>query len=171
MLDYLIFEKVNDLAGRWQLLDAFAIFFAKYFSYFLVFFIFLFLLKNFKKYWSEIEKATLAGILSRLGFAEIIYFLWKRPRPFMIHEVNLLINSPSNPSFPSGHAAFYFAFSTVIYFYNKKAGLLFFLASFLISFSRVFCGIHWPSDILGGAVIGIISGFIILKLLPKKSQN
>lgn len=171
MLDYLIFEKINDLAGKWQLLDAFAIFFAKYFNYFLIFLIFLFLFKNFKKYWSIIEKATLAGILSRLGFAEIIYFFWKRPRPFMGHKVNLLINYPSNPSFPSGHAAFYFAFSTIIYFYNKKAGILFFLASFLISFSRVFCGIHWPSDIMGGLLIGVISGFIILKLLPKKSQN
>jgi len=171
MLDYLIFEKINDLAGKWQLLDAFAIFFAKYFNYFLIFLIFLFLFKNFKKYWSIIEKATLAGILSRLGFTEIIYFFWKRPRPFMGHKVNLLINYPSNPSFPSGHAAFYFAFSTIIYFYNKKAGILFFLASFLISFSRVFCGIHWPSDIMGGLLIGVISGFIILKLLPKKSQN
>jgi undecaprenyl-diphosphatase len=168
MLDYLIFEKINTLTGRWQLLDAFAIFFAKYFSYFLIFLTLLFLFKNFKKYWPIIEKATLAGIISRLGFTEIIYFFWKRPRPFMGHKVNLLINYPSNPSFPSGHAAFYFAFSTVVYSYNKKAGLLFFLASFLISFSRVFCGIHWPSDIIGGLMIGVISGFIVLRLLPQK---
>lgn len=168
MIDYFIFEKINNLAGKWRLLDTFAIFFAKYFNYFLIFLIFLFLFENFKKYWPIISKAVLAGILARLGFAEIIYFFWKRPRPFMVHKVNLLLSYPSNPSFPSGHAAFYFAFSTIIYSYNKKAGFLFFLASFLISFSRILCGFHWPSDILGGAVIGIISGIIILKLFHKK---
>jgi len=170
--DYLIFEKINNLAGRWKLLDSFGIFFAKYFDYLLVFLILLFLVRNFKKYWWSAIKIVLAGILARLGFTEIIRFFYKRPRPFVEYKViQLLAHSPYDPSFPSGHAAFYFAISTIVYSYNKQAGILFFLASFLISFSRVFCGIHWPSDIIGGLVVGIISGIIILKLFPIKSKN
>lgn len=168
MIDYFIFEKINNLAGKFPLLDSAAIFFAKYFDYFLIFLILLFLFQNFKKYWPTIKKAVLAGILGRLGLAKIIHVLWKRSRPFVGYKVNQLLNHSPGSSFPSGHASFYFAFSTVIYSYNKKAGLLFFLASFLISLSRVFCGIHWPSDILGGAIVGILSGIIILRLLPKK---
>jgi undecaprenyl-diphosphatase len=82
-------------------------------------------------------------------------------------------------SFPSGHAAFFFALSTVLLLYNKKfyprpkfwwgAGLFFFLASFLISIARVFVGIHWPSDILAGAAIGIFSGWLIILFSRKFS--
>ena len=169
MVDYLIFEKINSLAGKYSWLDSIAIFFAKYFDYFLIFLIFIFLIKNFKRYWRPIVKTVSAGILARLGFTEIIRFFYKRPRPFVENKVNLLLNHSSSSSFPSGHAAFYFAISTVIYSYNKKAGLLFFLASFLISFSRVFVGIHWPSDILGGVLIGIFSGLLILKFIKKSS--
>jgi undecaprenyl-diphosphatase len=169
MFDYLVFEKINSLAGKYPVLDAMAIFFAKYFDYFLIFIVFLFLLKNFKKYWRPVVKTVSAGVLARLGFTEIIRFFYKRPRPFVENKVNLLFNYSSSSSFPSGHAAFYFAVSIIIYSYNKKAGYLFFIASFLISLSRVFVGIHWPSDILGGAIVGIISGIIILKLFSKKS--
>ena len=167
MIDFLIFEKINGLVEKWCLLDNLAIFFAKYFDYFLVFLALLFLFKNFKKYWPMIGKAILAAILARLGFTELIRFFWHRPRPFVTHQVNLLLNTEASSSFPSGHAAFYFAVSTVIYSYNKKAGFLFFLVSFLISISRVFIGIHWPSDILGGALIGIFSGWLVLKLTKK----
>lgn len=179
MVDYLIFEKINSLAGKYPWLDAICIFFAKYFDYFLIFIVFLFLLKNFKKYWRPVIKTVSAGVLARLVFTEMIRFFYKRPRPFVENKVNLLLDRSLSPSFPSGHAAFYFAMATVVLLYCKKvyprpkfwwgAGLLFFLASFLISLSRVFIGIHWPSDILGGAIIGVISGFIILKLFPKKS--
>ncbi len=169
MLDYLIFEKINSLAGKYPVLDAIAIFFAKYFDYLLIFLILLFLLKNFKKYWRPVANAISAGFLARLVLAEMIRFFYKRPRPFVENKVNLLLNHSSSSSFPSGHAAFYFAISTVIYSYNKKAGYLFFLTSFLISFSRIFCGIHWPSDILGGALIGIFSGWLILKFIKKSS--
>ena len=81
--------------------------------------------------------------------------------------MNLLLSHEATSSFPSGHAAFYFALSTIIYFYNKKAGLLFLFASFLISISRVFVGIHWPFDIFAGAIVGIFSGWIILKISKK----
>jgi undecaprenyl-diphosphatase len=89
------------------------------------------------------------------------------------NHVNLLFNyNPLEPSFPSGHAAFYFAIATVVFLYLKKvyprpkfwrgASILFFIAGFLISISRVFSGIHWPSDILAGAAIGIFSGWLVM---------
>jgi len=172
MLDYSIFQQINKLAGKWVILDALGIFFAKYFGYFLIFFLLLFLLRNFKKYWPMVIKGFLAAILARLGFAELIRFFWNRPRPFIGNHINLLLSHSASSSFPSGHAAFFFALSTVVLLYNKKvyplpkfwwgAGLLFFLASFLISISRVFVGIHWPSDILAGAAIGIFSGWLII---------
>jgi len=174
MLDYSIFQQINKLAGKWVILDALGIFFAKYLGYFLIFFLLLFLFKNFKRYLPMIIQAFSAAILARLGFTELIRFFWPKSRPFVGNHINLLLPYSASSSFPSGHAAFFFALSTVVFLYNKKnnptskfwwgTGLLFFLASFLISISRVFVGIHWPSDILAGAAIGIFSGWLIILL-------
>jgi undecaprenyl-diphosphatase len=169
MIDLLIFEKINKFAGKWRLLDALGIFFAEYLGYILILILILFLIKDYKKYWKMVLESFSAAILARLGFAEIIRFFWHRSRPFVEHQVSLILKHDTSPSFPSGHASFYFAISTIVYSYNKKVGLIFFLASFLISISRVFCGIHWPSDVLGGALIGIFSGWLILKLTKKFS--
>lgn len=162
-IDFFIFQQLNQFADRYFWLDGLVIFFAKYFEYFLLFFLLLFLVKNAKKYLLMIVQAFSAAIFSRLVITNFIRWLFPRPRPFVQNHVNLLFNyNPLELSFPSGHAAFYFAIATVVYFYNKKAGILFFVASFLITIARVFSGIHWPSDILVGAAIGIFSGWLVV---------
>ena len=166
-MDFLIFQKINNLAGQSVCLDSLGIFFSEYLGYVLVTILILFLLKDYKRYWLMVAKALSAAILARFVITELIRFFWERARPFVVNQVNLLLSHEATSSFPSGHAAFFFALSTVIYFYNKKAGILFFLASFLISISRVFCGIHWPSDILAGAIIGIFSAWLIIKISNK----
>lgn len=166
-MDYLIFQQINSLVGKYLWLDSLGIYLAEHFEHVLIFFLLLFLVKNFKKYWPLVIKGFGAAILARFGIVELIRFLWERPRPFVENNINLLLDQAATPSFPSGHAAFYFALSTIVYFYNKKAGLFFFLASFLISIARVFSGIHWPSDIVVGALVGIISGWLIQKFLKK----
>ena len=166
-LDLYIFQEINNFALKYLWLDTIGIFFAKYFGYLLIFFLILFLVKNFKKYKLMICQAFLAGILARIGIVELIRFIFPIPRPFVKNNIHLLLDHINTPGFPSGHAAFYFAISTILYFYNKKAGLLFFLASFLISISRVFSGLHWPSDILGGMAVGILSGWLIIKIFKR----
>ena len=153
-MDYFIFQQINSLAGRFVCLDSLAIFFAEYFVYILVGLVFLVLWRK----WRAILQAFVAAILARFGIVELIRFFWQRPRPF-----------PENiePSFPSGHAAFSFALSFVVYQYNKKAGIFFFTASFLIVISRVFLGLHWLSDIVVGVLIGIFIGWLVLRIFRK----
>lgn len=182
-LDLFIFQQINQFAFKYLWLDTLAIFFAKYFGYILVLFLLVFLLKNFKKYWQMVVQAFLAATLVRFVIVEIIRYFLPRVRPFALpsfdeqnlggfveNSINLLINHSQEASFPSGHASFFFAVSTVVYLYNKKAGLLFFIASFLISISRIFIGIHWPSDILTGAIVGVLSAFFITLSFRKFSS-
>ena len=167
MIDSLLFHYFNSLALKYLWLDALGIFFAKYLPYLLFSILFLLLIKNFQKYWKLIKLSFLSAILASI-FTEIVRFLWFRPRPFIVREVNLLLNHTPTAAFPSMHTSFFFGLSTLLYFYNRKAGILFLFASFLIGLSRVFCGLHWPSDILGGIIVGIFSGWLILKLTDKK---
>jgi undecaprenyl-diphosphatase len=159
-LDILIFQQINNLAGRSELLDATGIFFAEYCQYIFT----LALIFIFRKNIKAIIWAVLAGVLAKFGIAELIRSFWDRSRPFVENNVNLLFDKDPEPSFPSGHASLFFALSTVVYFYNKKAGVILYAASFLISLARVFSGVHWPSDILAGAVIGVLSGLVIVKI-------
>lgn len=166
-MDFYLFQQINQFAGRWNCLDSLGIFFAKYFEYVLILCLILFLVLNFKKRWKTVIVAFVSAVLARFVIVEFIRWLWQRPRPFIANNVNLLLDYPNKASFPSGHAAFYFALSTIVYFYNKKIGILFYLGSFLICLARVFVGIHWPTDILAGAIIGILFGWLIYKISKK----
>ena len=73
----------------------------------------------------------------------------------------------SNYSFPSGHAALFFAMAMVIYFYNKKWGLWFFGAAILMGLSRIIAGVHYPTDILGGAIIGTLTAWAVFYFAKK----
>lgn len=163
-MDLYLFNLVNQYALKWPLLDTLGIVLAEYFGYALILAIVILVILNFKKNLRLAIQTALAGFLARFGFVGFIRWILPRSRPFVNNNVNLLFKHNAL-SFPSGHAAFFFAISTIVYFYNKKLGSMFFLSSFLIVIARVFSGVHWPSDILTGALIGIFSGWLIHKLM------
>lgn len=171
-LDLYLFNLINALAGKYGWLDTAMIFLAENSEYILLIFLIMILIYNFRKYWKMVLEAIITAVITRFVIAEIIRGIWFRPRPFVGNQVNQLINYNSfEASFPSGHACFYFALSTIIYFYNKRLGIAFYIFSLLIVFSRVFVGIHWPLDILVGAIIGIIMGIILNKLFKKHANK
>lgn len=85
-----------------------------------------------------------------------------RPRPYeSIKNLVVLIDRPESYSFPSGHAASSFATAIVLYRnLPKKAGISALVLALLIALSRVYLGVHYPSDILCGMVFGTIAGYI-----------
>src|SRR3989344_3105578 len=132
-VDLYFFNLINSLALKWYWLDFIGFIIAKYSEYVLVVILVLFLAINFKKYWRMILEAVAAAVFTRFVLAEIIRWLWFKPRPFVTNSVNLLLDyDAKKASFPSGHAVFYFTLSTIVYFYNKKIGIVFYIASSII---------------------------------------
>lgn len=159
-LDIYLFTGINNFVGKYLWLDTLGIFLAQYFEYILLFVLALFLFKNFKRYLEMVVESFFAAILAKEIFVDIIRQLIPRARPF-VNGFKLLIYHPVTAAFPSAHAAFYFAIATIIYLYNKKTGILFLFSAFLIVIARVFTGVHWPSDIFVGSLLGIISALIV----------
>lgn len=109
-------------------------------------------------------------IFSVLGLL-ILKPIIARPRPFIAQGVDILIKEPMGFSFPSGHTGSSFAAAFVIYFYNKKIGLLALILATLIAFSRMYLFVHYPSDIVGGLILGIISSRIAIKITNEISKK
>ena len=98
----------------------------------------------------------------------LVNFIFFRDRPFNNHEVTLLFYEPTDSSFPSNAIAATTALACGIWIANKRLGSISFGAVLIFGFIRVFSGIHYPIDILGGLLIGILSTVVaryIIKLL------
>ncbi|MDG0867495.1 phosphatase PAP2 family protein [Candidatus Lucifugimonas marina] len=111
------------------------------------------------------QLTMLMGI-SALSIANVVVWLFniwlERPRPFVEHgdELNLLFYPPTDPSFPANPVAVGFAAATAACTINRKFGWWLYAAATLFGFSRLYAGVFYPTDIVGGAIVGIaIYGF------------
>ena len=98
--------------------------------------------------------------------ANILKHLFERPRPCHIlnpKDFNLLVGCGRSFSFPSGHAVNAFAIAATFSHFYRKAALPMFFCAALIAFSRIYVGVHYPSDVIAGAIWGgAAAGLVIL---------
>ncbi|MBS6398284.1 MAG: phosphatase PAP2 family protein [Clostridiales bacterium] len=90
-----------------------------------------------------------------------------RTRPFDVNTaIALLISKPADFSFPSGHTAASFAAASALYFAGeKRLWKPALVLAVLIAFSRMYLYVHYPTDILGGMIVGIVSGYLGSRLV------
>ncbi|TRZ83485.1 phosphatase PAP2 family protein [bacterium] len=165
-----IFFKLNNLAGKSKILDLTLIFWAKYFAFVFWFWLIIVFLspnmgKSFNLNREQIIYIHLIGILVWLlvFLIKIIHFT---PRPYLIEQTKVLIKKKeSSSAFPSGHTALFFALGGTFIHFSAPLGILVFICAFLVGLSRLISGLHWPIDILGGAIIGTFVGFFMTYLI------
>jgi len=93
-------------------------------------------------------------------------------RPFADKTIIPLVESQTNSTaFPSAHAAAVAAAGVVLYRFNKFIGLATIALAFIIGIARVAIGVHWPIDIAGGVVCGIVLGWIVRRLLCGRKEK
>ena len=169
-IDTQLFYLLNNLAGQWPFLDKVIVFLGQYLAYILgvLFLAYVFLLHSKQEKFQLLLIAGISAFFARFGVVEVIRLFYQRPRPFVDMPVYQLLTN-NEWSFPSGHATFFFALATALYLYHKKWGIGFFIAATIISVSRVIAGIHYPSDIVAGALIGIIVAYATVYIVRKMS--
>jgi undecaprenyl-diphosphatase len=98
--------------------------------------------------------------------------LFDRERPPLRYaEPDPLVRTPHDGSFPSGHAATSFAAATILSFaFPRLAPLLFVLAA-AVAWSRVYVGVHYPLDVLGGAVLGLLVAIALRQLVRGRQRS
>lgn len=94
-----------------------------------------------------------------------------RPRPCWINDaVNMLVAVPKDYSFPSGHTLHLFIFATVLMFFDKRIGIPALILASLVGLSRIYLYVHFPTDVLAGAALGIgigVASFLISEKISK----
>lgn len=163
-----IFLLINNAAGRWSWFDGVMIFSAEWLMWLMVVVLLIMLARNYNRWRNLVLVSFVSAIVARGLIASIIKYFYSHPRPYwVLTETHLLLSREVQSSFPSGHAIFVFALATGVYLYNKKWGSWYILLSCLVGFSRIFVGVHWPYDIVAGAILGILIALVCNWVLRK----
>jgi len=167
---------INSWAGKSNLLDNIMIFCASY----LVYFIFA-VIAVLTMYWIRRREWKLltyfyATLVVTYGLLQAISLLNFDHRPFMDYHLTQLVAHASGKSFPSDHTTVTAGIALVLLFFTKfkKLGILFIFVACLIGFARIFVGIHYPLDIAGGLITGLLGGSVVLvakKIIDTKNTE
>ncbi len=119
----------------------------------------------------KIGKVALISFLICVGITFVIKPWVARIRPFdSIPALIPLVQKPLDASFPSGHTSASFSVAWIIYslYPNKKIGVAVMILAFCIAFSRLYVGVHYPTDVLAGFFIGTCISFLCIKIYRKR---
>jgi len=127
----------------------------------------------FTKKYRKCGVLIICGLLTGLLVGNVVLKnLLARPRPCWIDTgFALLIATPTDYSFPSGHTLSSVIAAVILTLTNRKFGFFAIPAAVLIAFSRLYLYVHFPSDVFGAAIIGIIIGYLVFVLGGKAYNN
>lgn len=174
-MDGATLQYAKSFIGRVPFLDGSAVFFASYapYLYITVFFFLLYTQGAFGKVPALVRKqrrlqfilATLLALLIASGIvAPLLHYVYGRARPFVEFGWTPLFAHDPDPSFPSNHATLMFTLAAALWQLRKKWGYWFFAAACATGVARVYSLVHYPTDILVGALIGISVVFAVSRV-------
>lgn len=167
-MDIAIVLFVQKMVGISPVINTVGIFCASVFIWIMIALVAVFFIIDWKKRWLAVISAIVSSVVAWLinqGIGELFF----RPRPFAMYAdvQKLIYKSSLEKSFPSDHTAVAFALAFAVFWVNRRWGTGLLILAALVAFGRVFVGVHYPSDVFAGALIGIICAYIIHCLVHK----
>jgi undecaprenyl-diphosphatase len=165
--DNYLYHAINGLSGKSVILDHIMAFFAQdaLELYAILFVIAWFTLPRRDE--MRRHQLILAGFAGILGLIinVLIAHVWYRARPFVVlpkGTFNQVIPHPVDSSFPSDHTTGSMAFAAGVAGNSQKwVSISFTALAIIVMFSRVYCGVHWPTDVLASIVVGILASLLV----------
>lgn len=158
-----LFFLIFNLNGLSPILDKLMFFGAEYLIYLTIMLMFFLIFKGGKKE----KKAALFAIVTipiAIILIKITHIFFYEPRPFVTFHFSPILDKTADASFPSRHATIMAVIAFAYAYLRSKWTLLFLLFMVVVGISRIFVGVHYPLDILGGFIFGIISLAITLQI-------
>lgn len=171
--DTYLFTTINSLSSRFSWLDGLGIFGAQYLPYLLSLAVIylLFKLPSWQeKYYFFI--LSVSSILISWGvISNLIHYFYHRLRPFNVLEnINSLVAPGDVFSFPSNHLIILTSLAVSVWLFSRRWGIAFIFLTLLVGLSRIFVGVHWPTDIIVSIALGIIVPLLLKPLILPKSK-
>ena len=127
--------------------------------------------KKFRTWISEVGIVAVSVSLAYIT-ALVLKVIFHAPRPFIaLSNIHPLVLETPHDSFPSGHATAFFALAVALYTYDKVWGSIFLVVAVLVSLSRIISGVHFPGDVIAGAIIGSVVGYLVHYLLSTRMRK
>jgi undecaprenyl-diphosphatase len=164
-LDYSLYKDVNGLSGTsfWDGLFKFLANDGVYVAVAIVAIAFLFpwTLRRVERRTGAVTGTLAAGLA--LLVAKVLSDVVDRTRPFVAHpkHSHLLIGHAKDAGFPSDHATAAFALAMGVWLFDRAIGAVLLVIATAIAFARVYVGVHYPGDVVGGALIGIGAALLL----------
>lgn len=156
MMNDWLFFLINGMANKIAIIDALMILISKLVPYLYILLLVWLYVKGFRtgnfKLRGESFATGVLLVLCLIG-SFILGAMFYENRPFVDHQVNLIVSHAADASFPSDHAVGTMAIACGILFYHWSLGTKMVYGSILVGFSRVFVGNHYPGDILGAFIL------------------
>ncbi len=163
-----LFRAVNDIGKEYPDINPLFIFFAEYTVYCLMLVLLFYWLTRSTKNKLMVVSAVFAFFIAEVT-GKLLGLIYSHRQPFAVwSDVNKLIEKEVGNSFPSDHTIVFFSVCITIALFRKRFWYLWVALALLLSISRIYVGVHYPVDILVGALLGIVAAILVYKIIPKQ---
>ncbi|PGB04442.1 undecaprenyl-diphosphatase [Bacillus toyonensis] len=166
-MNYTVFQWFNNFAESSKLLDTLMIAITNSAAYVAILFMLILWFNNGKKE-NAIRKQytvlyTTLSVMIALLVNVFIHAVYYHPRPFISHDVHQLVPHAADSSFVSDHSVLVFSIAFVFMLRGEKLKYIALIWAVLVGISRLYVGVHFPLDVIGAAVITIITSSLLLQ--------